>query len=77
MQNILSYCNNKKIIGSAITNAAKNSDEIAKKLLSDVGWWIGYGASNLATVIDPEIIVIGGGVSSAGDFILDHIKRLL
>ncbi|QPK94639.1 ROK family glucokinase [Actinomyces sp. zg-332] len=74
MQNILKHCPENKIIGPAITLAAQEGDETAKDLLAEIGYWIGYGAANLATINDPEIIVIGGGVCAAKDLILKHVK---
>jgi glucokinase len=56
--------------GSAVTTAAAAGDERAREVVAEVGQWLGIGIASLVAVLDPEIIVVGGGVSSAGDFLL-------
>ena len=46
-------------------------DPAALELLTDLGTWIGEGAASVAAILDPELIVIGGGVADAGDLLLD------
>ena len=45
------------------------------ELLADVGAWLGRGIANLAASLDPEVVVIGGGVSAAGDLLLLPAQR--
>lgn len=58
------------IKGQYVTALAQEGDELAIELLAELGQWIGKGCSNLASVLDPEIYVIGGGVVEAGDFLI-------
>jgi glucokinase len=58
------------ITGPAITEAAVNGEPLARELLADIGRWLGVGIANLVAALDPELIVIGGGVSAAGDLLL-------
>ena len=39
-----------------------------------LGRWLGEGIASLAAVLDPAVVVIGGGVSAAGDLLLDPIR---
>jgi len=57
--------------GADVTRAAMDGDPAALELLTDLGTWIGEGAASVAAVLDPELIVIGGGVADAGDLLLD------
>lgn len=58
------------ITGPAITGAAVAGEPTATELLADVGQWLGQGIANLAAGLDPDLVVIGGGVSAAGDLLL-------
>ncbi len=59
------------LTGPLVTEAAREGDATAKELLSDIGSWLGIGLANLAAAIDPGLFVVGGGVSAAGDLLLE------
>ncbi len=59
-----------KITGPLVTRAAREGDELAVELLREVGRWVGEGAASVAALLDPQMFVIGGGVSAAGDLVL-------
>ncbi len=61
--------------GSAITSAAQAGDERACGVLRDVGGWLGVGIAGLVAVLDPEVVVVGGGVSMAGDLLLEPARE--
>lgn len=63
--------------GAAVTAAAQAGDETAVKVLADVGHWLGVGLAVAATMLDPEVIVVGGGVSAAGDLLLEPARSSL
>lgn len=56
--------------GFAVTMAATAGDERARGVLTEIGGWLGLGIANLVAVLDPELVVVGGGVSAAGDFVM-------
>ena len=56
-----------------IFDAAKAGDAVAKELVEKLGKVLGNALANVACVVNPEIIVIGGGVSKAGSILLDYI----
>lgn len=60
-----------KITGLNITQAAREGDELAIECFNEVGKWLGQGMADLAAILDPEVFVIAGGVSEAGDLLRD------
>ena len=63
-----------KLRGHDVTEVAQAGDAAAVELLADLGTWIGEGAASVAAILDPELIVIGGGVAAAGDLLLEPIR---
>ena len=64
-----------KITAKDVFEAAKAGDEIAQKVLEQVYAYMGEFIANICMVLNPEQVVIGGGVSKAGDVLIDGIKR--
>lgn len=58
-----------------IFDEAKAGDEIALSLVDEVSEILGAALSNMACVVNPEIIVIGGGVSKAGNILIETIQK--
>ena len=58
------------IDGRMISRAAVDGDPTARSLLAETGRWLGEGIADIANVLDPAVVVIGGGVSEAGDLLL-------
>lgn len=63
--------------GPDITAAARAGDDVACAAFADVGRWLGIGVAGLVASFDPERVVIGGGVSAAGDLLLDPAREAL
>jgi glucokinase len=63
--------------GVHITEAARAGDPVATEAFAIVGGWLGRGLADLAAVLDPEVFVIGGGVSDAGDLLLASARQTL
>lgn len=63
------------ITGRVITEAARDGDRFAVGQLAALGRHLGEGITSLAAVLDPAVIVIGGGVSDAGDLLLDPLRE--
>ncbi len=57
-----------------VFDAAKAGDALAKKVVEEALRYLGLALSHIAQVIDPEVFVIGGGVSKAGEIITDTVK---
>ena len=62
------------LTGPMITEAARDGDATATELLGEIGQWLGIGIANLAAAFDPGVFVIGGGVSAAGDLLLEPAR---
>jgi glucokinase len=58
-----------------IQAAAEQGDVLADELISQTGYYLGVGLANLLNMFNPEMIVIGGGVSNIGDRIFDPAYR--
>ena len=59
----------------AIFDHAKAGDEVAISLVEELGKYLGLALSHVAACVDPQVFVIGGGVSKAGDILVDVIKK--
>lgn len=59
----------------AVFDVLKAGDTAATEIVEKFGRYLGYGLANLAVVTDPSVIVIGGGVSNAGDILLDYVRK--
>ncbi|MDQ2730263.1 MAG: ROK family protein, partial [Armatimonadota bacterium] len=55
-----------EITPRAIATAAEAGDPVAKEVMEEVGFYLGLGIANLINILDPERIVVGGGVAQAG-----------
>jgi glucokinase len=65
------------IDGRLVTEAAIAGDGIAVELVATIGRRLGVALSSLANVFDPDLIVIGGGASAAGDLVLEPAREQL
>jgi glucokinase len=64
----------KAIRGPHVTQAAEEGDPAAVDLLADVGRWLGEGTASVVAVLDPAMIVVGGGVAAAGDLLMAPMR---
>jgi glucokinase len=64
-----------KIQGPEITALAREGDAFALARLADLGTWIGRGIASLVAVLDPQVVVIGGGVAQAGALLIDPVRE--
>lgn len=56
--------------GAHLTQAALEGDPDAASALSEMAGWLGMGIAGLVAAFDPEVVVVGGGVSEAGDLLM-------
>ncbi len=64
-----------EVNAKTVFDAVKAGDELAKEVAEEFGKYLGTALASVACVVDPEVFVIGGGVSKAGQIILDYIKK--
>ncbi len=68
--------------GSAITpeivaEAALLGDGVARAIFQRTGYWIGIALSSVVNLLNPEVIIVGGGVAQAGHLLLDPIRETI
>ena len=63
--------------GPALATAAREGDPGAASAYAQVGRWLGVGLANLVAALDPPLVVVGGGVSSAGELLLEPARTAL
>jgi glucokinase len=63
-----------RVTGQVVTSAAHDGDETAMGILARVGRRLGEGIAGLVNVLDPEIVVVGGGAIKAGDLLLEPAR---
>jgi len=59
-----------KVTAEVIHSAARQGDHLANELIAQTGYYVGVGLANLINIFNPELIVIGGGLSNIGDILL-------
>ena len=64
-----------RITGPSITQLAAEGDEFALAQVDDLARWLGEGMATLAAILDPAVIVVGGGVAETGDLLLERVRR--
>lgn len=63
----------RKISAKDVWDAVKAGDELAVEVAKQFGEYLGKGLAAVACVVNPDIFVIGGGVSKAGDVLMDYM----
>ena len=62
------------ISAKEIFDQAKTGDDLAMELVDELGNKLGLALAQVSCVVDPEVFVIGGGVSRAGDILINAVK---
>ncbi len=63
------------VTSEIVVEAAKRGDKLAFNLMEKTGEYLGIGIANAINIFNPQLVIIGAGVSKAGDLILDPLKR--
>lgn len=64
-----------EITAKAVFDAYKDGDELATEVVEKFGHYLGYSLAATAAVLDPEAFIIGGGVSKAGEVLLEVVQK--
>ena len=64
-----------EITAKAVFDAYKEGDQLAADIVSVFSDCLGRALGNFSCVVDPEVIVIGGGVSKAGDVLIQAVEK--
>lgn len=65
------------VSGKTVTDAAIAGDQVAREVMATAGRHLGVGLASFANIFDPDVIIIGGGVSAAGDLLLEPAREEL
>jgi glucokinase len=60
--------------GEHVTQAAREGDAEAFEVFRQFGWWAALGIANLVNLLDPEVVVVGGGLVDAGEVVMNPIR---
>lgn len=63
------------ITGPIVTAAAQAGDEVAIDAFTQIGYWLGQGLADLVQILDPQVLVVGGGVIDAGDLLMTPARQ--
>lgn len=63
------------ITPAMVAQAATDGDAVALEVMTETGRWVGIGVANLIQLYNPQILIIGGGISQAGDLLFGPIRR--
>lgn len=75
MDDTPSVLRHKRLSAKAVFDAVKENDKVAEEIAEEFGEYLGKGLAIVSSVVNPEIFVIGGGVSKAGDVLLPYIME--
>jgi glucokinase len=65
-----------KIAAKEVFDAAKAGDEVALRIVNRAAFYLGKSMAAVAAVINPEMFIIGGGVSKAGNILFDEVRTV-
>lgn len=69
--------NLQNITPELVAEAARQGDEAALKIIKETAFFLGVGVTNILHLYNPEIVVIGGGVSKIGDMIFEPLRKVV
>lgn len=69
--------NGNEITPYIVAQAALEGDPVAKRIFTKMGEYIGFGLASVVNLLNPERIIIGGGVADAGDILLEPIRETI
>ncbi len=58
-----------------IAEAARAGDELAQRIWRETGTYLGLGVANVISILNPRLVVLGGGVMEAGDLLMEPIRQ--
>jgi glucokinase len=64
-----------KVTAAIVAKAAEQGDRVAREILGNAGQYVGRVMAKVSLVVDPELVVIGGGVAQAGHVLFDSIVQ--
>jgi glucokinase len=65
----------KALSPALIAEAAADGDPVARAVMEETGFYVGVGVANLINMLNPEVVVIGGGIAQAGPLLFEPLER--
>jgi len=75
--NSLSELDVSKITAHDVAAAARQDDRLAVDIFNRAGRLLGFAVANLVSLLDPEVIILGGGMTAAADLYLESLKKAM
>ncbi len=69
--------NNGNITSQDVAKASKLGDKLASEIISQAAYYLGIGLVNIVNIFNPDMIIIGGGLSKMGDMLLAPAKKIV
>jgi glucokinase len=63
------------VSGHMITEAAQKGDPVSREAFAQIGYWLGGAFADLVQILDPQVLVVGGGVIDAGELLMGPTER--
>jgi glucokinase len=63
------------VTGPMVTAAAMDGDPVSRQAFAQIGHWLGIALADMVQILDPQMLVVGGGVVEAGDLLLGPTSR--
>lgn len=64
-----------EITSKEVFDLAKQGDDLAEMVVEEFAYYLGLACSHLGNILNPKFIVIGGGVSNAGEFLIEKVRN--
>jgi glucokinase-like ROK family protein len=64
-----------KVIATTVIEAADAGDRVAQEILSEAGRFLGIGIGAMINLLNPAMVIIGGGTSRAGDYLIEPLRQ--
>ena len=65
------------ITAETVHEAANKDDSLSLNVIEEASYYLGLGIINLVTLINPEMIIIGGSVARIGNLLLDPVRQMV
>jgi len=65
------------ITGEVVGDAALAGDEWAQQIVAEVGGWLGIGLASLVNLLDPDIVIVGGGAAATGELLVGPARAAM
>ncbi len=76
-QSSLSQIDRSNITAHDVAAAARKADRIAVEIFGRAGTLLGYGIANMVSLLDPEVIILGGGLAAVSDLYIDSLRSAM